>query len=85
MSTSKYISCLNDIENTVSAMSSDELETLASETQETLEALMGELNKRRAKKMHGDIDNLEEHLKSADTSFKSLKDFIAMALREIRG
>lgn len=84
MTTSTYINCLNDIENAVSNMSTDELETLATETQETLDALMNELKKRQAEKQHSEIDNLEEHLQNADISFKSLKDFIAMALKEIR-
>lgn len=83
--TTEQIDVLNKIESNVAMKSNDEIELLIKETEDTLQALMSELKRRQNDELHKDIDNLEEHLKNADTSFKSLKDFIAMALKEIRG
>lgn len=79
------IDVLNEIESNIAMKSNDEIEWLIKETEETLQALMNELKNRKNKGLHKDIDNLEEYLNNADTSFKSLKDFIAMALKEIKG
>lgn len=83
--TTEQIDVLNKIESNVAMKSNDEIELLIKETEDTLQALMSELKRRQNDELHKDIDNLEEYLKNADTSFKSLKDFIAMALKEIRG
>lgn len=83
--TDQQINSLNAIEHSVSMKTNEEIEILIEETEETLQVLMDELKKRRDKRLHKDIDNLDEHLKNADISFKSLKDFIAMALKEMRG
>lgn len=83
-STHTQIDALNEIESNVAMKSNEEIEQLIGETEDTLQALMSELKKRQENKMHKDIDNLDEYLEQADTSFKSLKDFIVMALKEIR-
>lgn len=83
--TNKDISALDKIAENVSLKSDAEIDQLISETEQTLHALMGELKKRQADQQHKDIDNLEEYLDEADTSFKALRKFIAMALKEIRG
>lgn len=46
---------------------------------------MQELKKRQEDGQHKNIDDLDVHLENADTSFKALRNFIAMALKEIRG
>lgn len=82
--TDKQIDTLNEIESNVSMKTNEEIELLIKETEETLQTLMNELKKRQNKGLHKDIDNLEEHMNNANTSFKSLKDFIAMVLKEIK-
>lgn len=83
--TNKAISALDKITENVGLKSDEEINRLISETEQTLHALIGELKKRHADMQHKDIDNLEEHLDEANTSFKALRKFIAMALKEIRG
>lgn len=83
--TNEQIDVLNEIESNVAMKSNEEIARLIKETEETLQALMGELKSRQNDGLHKDIDNLEAYLQDADTSFKSLKNFIAMALKEIRG
>lgn len=83
-SNSSEIEKLNEIESNVSMRTDEEIEILIKQTEEKLQTLMGELKNRQRQGRHQDIDNLEEHLHNADTSFKSLKAFIAMALREIK-
>lgn len=83
--TDMQVDMLNDIEISVAGKTEEELELLVTETEETLQTLMNELKRRRHKALHKDVDNLDEYLEQADTSFKSLKNFIAMALKEIRG
>lgn len=82
--TVEQISTLDEIADNVAIKSDAEIEHLITETEETLSALMNELKRRQEDKRHKDIDNLEEHLNNANTSFKALRDFIAMALKEIR-
>lgn len=83
-STNVQIDTLNEIESNVSVKSDAEIALLIEETEDTLAALMNELKRRQADAQHKDIDNLDDHLKNADTSFKALKEFIAMALKELR-
>lgn len=83
--TVSQISTLDEIADNVAIKSDVEIERLILETEETLAALMSELKRRQVDQQHKDIDNLEEHLSNADTSFKALREFISMALKEIRG
>lgn len=83
--TNKHVDALNEIESNVGMKSIEEIELLIKETEETLSALMNELTRRQHDAQHKDIEYLEKHLENADTSFKALKNFIAMALKELRG
>lgn len=84
-STANQINALDEIADNVAIKSDEEIGRLIQETEETLTALMNELKKRQESEMHKAIDNLDEHMANADTSFKALRDFIAMALHELRG
>lgn len=84
-STTEQISTLDSIAENVAIKSSEEINQLIKETEETLSALMEELKRRQQDNMHKEIDHLEEYMEEADTSFKNLRKFIAMALAEIRG
>lgn len=83
--TNEQVDTLNEIEHNVSLKTDAEIELLIKETEETLQSLMTELKKRQEDVQHKDIDDLENHLEHADISFKAIKNFIAMALKEIRG
>ncbi|WP_296403126.1 hypothetical protein [Psychrobacter sp.] len=84
-STVDQIHILDDISENVSLKSNEDIDKLIKETEETLTSLMGELKRRQQDDMHKEIDHLEEYMEEADTSFKNLRKFIAMALAEIRG
>lgn len=82
--TKSAIDALDKIADNAHLKTDEEIDRLIKETEETLTALMGELKRRQADTQHKDIDNLEDHLAQADVSFKALRNFIALALKEIR-
>lgn len=84
-STQAAITALDQVADELHLRSDEEIEHLINETEEALQALMQELKKRQQSGQHKSIDYLEAHLENADTSFKALRNFIAMALKEIRG
>ncbi|PIE25424.1 MAG: hypothetical protein CSA60_00520 [Neptuniibacter caesariensis] len=61
----------------------EEVEALVAQTEATLNALIAELKRRNEDEQHQSIENLDDHLKEADTSFKRLRHFITMALDQI--
>lgn len=84
-STQDAIDALDEVADSAHLRSDADIERLINETEETMQALMAELKKRQESAQHKNIDCLDEHLENADTSFKALRNFIAMALKEIRG
>lgn len=82
--TQKAIKALDKISGSAHLKTDDEINHLIQETEETLNTLMAELKRRQEDAQHKDIDNLEDHLAQADVSFKALRNFIALALKEIR-
>lgn len=84
-STQAAITALDQVAGGLHLRSDEEIEQLINETEEALQALMQELKNRQQSGQHKNIDHLEAHLENADTSFKALRNFIAMALKEIRG
>ncbi|MEO0819425.1 MAG: hypothetical protein AAF074_03270 [Pseudomonadota bacterium] len=61
------------------------LRALVEETEERLEELRGELERREEAQQHSEIDRLDEHMKNAELSIASIRDFISKMLEEMRG
>lgn len=80
----KAIKAMNKMVNSLHLQSDEDIETLVAKTETALKALMDELKRRQDDEQHRNIDYLDEHLENADTSFKSLRRFIAMAMNELK-
>lgn len=79
------IDALDHIAEYASLRTNDEIHSLIQETEQTLNSLVSELRRRQLEAQHRDIDHLEEHLAHAESNFAALKNFVALALKEIRG
>ncbi len=79
----KATKVMNKMVKKIHLQSKEEVEALVAQTEMTLNALIAELKRRNEDEQHQDIENLEEHLREADTSFKNLRHFITMALEKI--
>ncbi len=60
------------------------LRSLIEETEESLGELKDEFERRQETEQHREIDNLETHLKNAELSLKTIRDFIAYLLEDLR-
>lgn len=63
----------------------ENLRTLVDQTEATLAELHAELDRREEADQHREIDRLDEHMKSAELSLTSIRDFFTEVLSELRG
>jgi hypothetical protein len=61
-----------------------ELETMITETDQTIQAVRDELVRRRQQRQHLEIERLEEHLAEAKPKWAEVKSFLELVLRELR-
>lgn len=61
-----------------------ELEQMVSETKEMLDAIRGELEYRRQRQQHIEIDRLEDYLADARPKWSEVRDFFDLVLKELR-
>lgn len=60
------------------------LRKLVDETEQHLDELKAELDRREDQGRHQEIDKLEGHLKNAELSLQTIKDFLSDVLKELR-
>ncbi|MGF1474769.1 MAG: hypothetical protein ACFB6S_04310 [Geminicoccaceae bacterium] len=65
---------------TVKSLSTDHLRSLIDQTEGTLSELKGELDRRDELAQHQEIDKLETHMKNAELSLQTIRDFLAYLL-----
>ncbi|MEL6998377.1 MAG: hypothetical protein AAFP68_08945 [Pseudomonadota bacterium] len=63
----------------------ENLRKLVDETEATLAELHTELDRREEAEQHREIDRLDQHMKSAELSLTSIRDFFDEILNELRG
>ena len=68
----------------VKTVSTESLRNLVAEMEDKLEELRGELERREQNEQEREIANLENHLKSAEFSVRTISDFISYLLKDIR-
>lgn len=64
------------------ALTNERLHKLINETQETLNELKDEVERRVEDDQHDDIDNLEEHMEHAELSLKTIRAFLSVLLHK---
>ena len=62
----------------------DRLKTLIHETEERLQDLRAELDRREQARQHEAIDHLEDYIDAAEVRLRPLKDLIVMIVDELR-
>lgn len=62
----------------------ERLRALIDESEATLKELHDELERREEGGQHAEIERLDEHMKNAELSLTSIRDFIADVLRDMR-
>ncbi|MCF8473179.1 MAG: hypothetical protein K9G26_00670 [Emcibacter sp.] len=67
-----------------SSLPQKKLKKLIKETENMLEELKCELDKRKTHKQHEEIDHLEEYFEDADHNLTNLKKFIQRVINEIK-
>ena len=60
------------------------LRALIEDTEDTLGELKAELERREENDQHGEIDDLDNHFKNAELSLKTIKDFFAYLMEDMR-
>jgi hypothetical protein len=68
----------------LSAASIAELEQMITETREMLESIKGELEYRKQRQQHIEIDRLEAHLADARPKWSEVRNFFDLVLKELR-
>jgi len=66
----------------IKVMTSERLNKLVADTQETLIELKNEVERREEAQQGREIDGLDAHMDSAELSLAKIKDFVAMLLNE---
>lgn len=67
----------------IHSMTTQRLRTLVGETETALSQLKTELERREEQEQHHDIEQLEEHMKDAELSLQSIRDFIAYLISDM--
>lgn len=65
-------------------LSREKLEQMIGETETSLTDLKAELTRRDQAAQHREIDHLEEHMNSAETGLRSVRDFFRLLTAELR-
>ena len=70
--------------NNVQTLTTDRLQKLISESEQTLADLKAELEKREQLKQSQEVANLEHHMQSAELSLKTIRDFLTFLSQDLR-
>lgn len=65
-------------------MNKDKLKELVAETQATLVEINAEIERRERASQEQEIENLDVHLKNAELSLQTIRNFFVYLLEEIR-
>jgi len=68
--------------NTIQTLTNDRLQKLIDETQNTLNELKQEVTRRKALEQEHQIMDLENHMKSAELSLTTIKNFIDFLVKD---
>ncbi|MEM5529104.1 hypothetical protein WN093_09790 [Gammaproteobacteria bacterium AS21] len=68
--------------NTIQTLTNDRLQKLIDETQHTLNELKQEVTRRKALEQEHQIMDLENHMKSAELSLTTIKNFIDFLVKD---
>jgi len=72
-------------EPNIHALSTQNLRQLIDETERSLGELNAELDRREQVAQAREIENLETHMKSAELSLQTIRDFVAELVADLRG
>jgi hypothetical protein len=70
--------------STFSAMTSEKLHQLVDDTEATLKELRSELIKRDHEAQSRELEHLDKHMRSAELSLQTIKDFMKHVSEEMR-
>ena len=68
----------------LTTVTTESLHGLIKETEDTLQELKQELQRRVEMAQHRELENIYSHIRSAELSIKSLRDFVAYLLADLR-
>ncbi|WP_339721006.1 hypothetical protein [uncultured Paraglaciecola sp.] len=68
----------------VNVLSTERLRTLIADTEGTLKQLTLELERREYLKQENAIEHLEEHMKDAELSLDTIRQFLAYLINELK-
>lgn len=68
----------------LTTVTTESLHGLIKETEDTLQELKQELQRREEMAQHRELENIDSHIRSAELSIKSLRDFVAYLLADLR-
>jgi len=71
---------MSDLDN----LSNKRLRKLIHKSEETLNELKAELDRREKESQNHEIDELEQHMESAEVSLKTIRDFLASLSKDLR-
>lgn len=71
--------------NDLSYVPQEKLRRLIAETEDTLAELKSEMDRRDEAAQHREIDRLDEHMKNAELSLATIRDFFRYLVGEVRG
>ncbi len=68
----------------LTTVTTESLHGLIKDTEEALQELKKELQRREEMAQHRELENIDSHIRSAELSIKSLRDFVAYLLADLR-
>tara|TARA_R110002167_G_scaffold306775_1_gene511408 strand:- start:219 stop:443 length:225 start_codon:yes stop_codon:yes gene_type:complete len=68
----------------VNVLSTDRLRALIADTETTLKQLTVELERREFLKQENEIEHLEEHMKGAELSLDTIRQFLAYLINDLK-
>lgn len=75
---------MDELEAKLESTSTAELERMLGETEDYVKEVREELERRRTRAQHLEIENLDQHLQEAQGKWSDLKRFFDIVLRELR-
>ena len=70
--------------NNVKVLSTERLCALITDTESTLKQLTAELERREFLQQENEIANLEEHMKNAELSLDTIRQFLAYLINDLK-
>jgi hypothetical protein len=70
--------------NNINVLSTERLRALITDTESTLKQLTVELERREFLKQENEIDHLEEHMKGAELSLDTIRQFLAYLINDLK-